>query len=264
MNDYKNDKQIKEKMQSLDTLSGGIVFGKEDAWERLQARMEQKPAKKFPVKYWMAAAAILLLFVSVTTVYYYPSKEVVKNNNGKIKTPINNIAIAQPKIIPVMQQREMPIQKIVATGEHSTRVNAFLKNRKAEQTEINNMPLVQAPVSEIKEEQDKPMTVITAATANTQKKMKVIYIGDLERNTPTQTTAQLAANPAAIGISKVKTMHINDIERQERETEQMLQGDKLTVGQRFFFKPVLYNDHKQSEEYPEPQNPLKSILNIQN
>ena len=69
MKTNEGDKLVTNKMASLDTLSGGIVFGKEEAWEKLQARMDGKPAHRIAWKYVLALAAILLVAVCVAPVY---------------------------------------------------------------------------------------------------------------------------------------------------------------------------------------------------
>jgi hypothetical protein len=53
-----NDKQIQDKLEGLNALEGGIVYAKEEAWDKLQSRMD-KPAKKIwilPAR--LAAAAV--------------------------------------------------------------------------------------------------------------------------------------------------------------------------------------------------------------
>jgi len=99
MKKNEGDKIVQEKIGSLSPLSGGIVFGKEEAWEKLQARMERKPARRMPLKYWLAAAAVLLLFVSVITVYNYPAKEIVKN---KTEDHENKVVVASPETMRVI------------------------------------------------------------------------------------------------------------------------------------------------------------------
>lgn len=51
----------KNKLDELDHLSGEPPTGKEAAWEKLQARLQEKPRAKKTVWYWMAAACLLLL-----------------------------------------------------------------------------------------------------------------------------------------------------------------------------------------------------------
>lgn len=60
-----NDKQIREKISDLNTLSGGIVFGKDASWDRLQARLDTPAPRLIPLRLRLAAAAALLACVSI-------------------------------------------------------------------------------------------------------------------------------------------------------------------------------------------------------
>src|SRR6185437_14862572 len=77
------DKMISEKLDGLDTLSGGIVFGKEEAWDKLQARLEKKPVRIIPLRTWLAAAAVLLLMMGTVGFYFYPAKQVAQTEVKK-------------------------------------------------------------------------------------------------------------------------------------------------------------------------------------
>ena len=58
-----NKQDLKSRIDELDTLSGGIVFGKEEAWDKLQSRLDRKPAVKFPFPILRAAAALVVLLL---------------------------------------------------------------------------------------------------------------------------------------------------------------------------------------------------------
>ena len=77
------DKRLEEKLSALDTLSGGIVFGKEEAWDKLQARLEKKPARIIPLRIWLAAAAVLLLMMGTIGFFYHSTKEVAQTEVQK-------------------------------------------------------------------------------------------------------------------------------------------------------------------------------------
>ena len=74
---------ISEKLDGLDTLGGGIVFGKEEAWDKLQARLERKPVRVMPIRIWLAAAAVLLLMMGTVGFYYHSTKEVAQTGIKK-------------------------------------------------------------------------------------------------------------------------------------------------------------------------------------
>ncbi|MES2701699.1 MAG: hypothetical protein V4649_03620 [Bacteroidota bacterium] len=55
------DETIRQQLEAMDTLGGGIVYGKEEAWEKLQERMDGKPKRKIGLYYGMAAAVVLVM-----------------------------------------------------------------------------------------------------------------------------------------------------------------------------------------------------------
>lgn len=69
-----SEQELLKKVGELNnTLEAGFVFGKEEAWERLQTRMEQKKKPvylRLPVK--IAAAAAVLLLIAGATLWNLP------------------------------------------------------------------------------------------------------------------------------------------------------------------------------------------------
>ena len=65
MNSSEQDIIIRDKINSLDTLSGGIVFGKADAWVRLEKQLETKREKRIFLPYYSRIAAILIPFFCI-------------------------------------------------------------------------------------------------------------------------------------------------------------------------------------------------------
>ncbi|MBC7554561.1 MAG: hypothetical protein H7257_11335 [Taibaiella sp.] len=55
---------IKTKLDELDTLSAGVVFEREEAWDKLQERLDRKPERKMLPWYRLVAAAALLLLLA--------------------------------------------------------------------------------------------------------------------------------------------------------------------------------------------------------
>jgi len=117
-----SDKDIREKMESLTPLSGGIVFGKEEAWDKLQARIERKPARRILLSYRMAAAAALLLFVSLLAMYNYPSKQLSQTNAIS-----DNGVVAQRQITPVQETVAAPAQPNQPASENN--INSNTQNK---------------------------------------------------------------------------------------------------------------------------------------
>ncbi len=90
MNSSEQDMIIRDKINSLDTLSGGIVFGKADAWVRLEKRMETKKKKRIFLPF-LKAAAIILPILCISVLYFYKPKSTVTNNTTFNKKENNSI-----------------------------------------------------------------------------------------------------------------------------------------------------------------------------
>ncbi|PQJ10778.1 hypothetical protein CJD36_012470 [Flavipsychrobacter stenotrophus] len=75
MNSNTTEEQVKQKIESLTTLQAGIVFGHEDAWDKLQARLDAKPTRKpFPVFRLAVAAALALAIITIAIMYLQPKQ----------------------------------------------------------------------------------------------------------------------------------------------------------------------------------------------
>lgn len=82
------DLEVKEKLDNITPLSAGIVFGKEDAWDKLQARLDTPPKViAFPYRTAAIAASLLAL---VGIVYYFVQNDapaVVATTTKTVVTP---------------------------------------------------------------------------------------------------------------------------------------------------------------------------------
>ncbi len=82
------DLEVKEKLDNIMPLSAGIVFGKEDAWDKLQARLDTPPKViAFPYKMATIAASLLAL---VGIVYYF-----VQNDAPAVVTTTTKTVVTQ-------------------------------------------------------------------------------------------------------------------------------------------------------------------------
>lgn len=264
MKKNEGDKIVQEKIGSLSPLSGGIVFGKEEAWEKLQARMERKPARRMPLKYWLAAAAVLLLFVSVITVYNYPAKEIVKN---KTEDHENKVVVASPETMRVIKKPEgMPVKRspvpIVIISKRPA--NIPKETRQIVQPEITDAPFVQAPANEAV---NKEVAVVnnTVPTPLAKKAMKVVHINELDNEVEQNIAPALVLNNfPALDVRKLPVVHINDVVREEY-VMQRIRKDELRIGNISFAKPWYYNGNEwNTRETKWPDHPLRIKINIQN
>lgn len=93
------DKNIREKLNSLDTLPEGYAPSLQSKWELLQAGKPQKQEK--PVYSWYAVAASLVLLICFGLVYLMPQKDaapnlVAKQNPSQLQnTPSAALAVIE-------------------------------------------------------------------------------------------------------------------------------------------------------------------------
>lgn len=81
MNSNTTEEQVKQKIESLTTLQAGIVFGHEDAWDKLQARLDAKPVRKpFPVFRLAAVAALVLGIITIAIMYLQPKQNTASSD----------------------------------------------------------------------------------------------------------------------------------------------------------------------------------------
>jgi hypothetical protein len=247
-----DDKLVKQKMGSLDTLSGGIVFGKEEAWEKLQVRIEAKSVKRIPLKYWMAAAALLLLFVCVMTIYKYPVKEVVKVKQGE-QEKVNNVAISKPEYVPVQHQEaiQMNSSTPVATEYHHE-VIAPEKAQPTLQQETTSIKIVQAPVNENKT--DLPVATNSTVPEPLAKTMKVLHINELDEKNIRELTPAIVVNYVpGLDMKKLPVVNINDVVTEEYEVQRILKENRLSIGHISLGNPVRNSEYKTTETTDDQQ-----------
>jgi len=254
---------IAQKLDGLDTLSAGIVYGKEDAWDKLQGRIEQKPGRKLAWR-WMAAAAILLLLVCISLLYNTPQEQAIANvQPTKEQEPMKQSAPAVAKkpiqtvrseMLPAVRNRETPKVALQTT-------QPVVQPQVAPKTdEIANEPTAALP----KENEPAPPVAVI------KQPMKIYHVSDLERGAaPTQQPA-VAATGENMDLQSLPTLHINDVIHQDEVLKDIRKANRTSWGKRLFSKPdPFYRDMPQEQEAgqyesDESRNPIKAILNIQN
>ncbi len=216
----KNDNVLKEKLNSLDTLSSGIVFGKEEAWDKLQARMD-KPAKVISFKYWMAAAAILLLLVTIFFAFNNntPTNEVVKNNTPQHTVPANNTAT------PHAEQPAITLEKNIHAITHRTIKHTAIKvEKQTTQPNTEEIQIVQAPVVETPVIENITPVANTTVVAVSKIPTKVVHLNDLV-NEPAKSEPALTANKP-FKIINGQVIHLNDLTDHQARLSNYLKQQK--------------------------------------
>ncbi|MCF8449751.1 MAG: hypothetical protein K9G49_07765 [Taibaiella sp.] len=260
------DKEVKEKLESLSTLSGGIVYGKEEAWEKLQARMDNPAAKKIAINYRLAAAAVLLLCVSIIGFYFLAPEKQVAVIQPLTPSVIQDtqdtetMAVAVPVTAAPTTTMETPIvqqnDKSIAHKKQELPQTRYVV--KVEPTVVVPEPLAAATpiISNI------PPKPVSPAV----KKMRVVHINDLGKATEVEDAAIAYSGPS-LDISKMKVVSIYDVQRQENLRKQ--EEEIITIvrinrphGNMFTFP----NPFSRSNQYERPvaQSPFSIRLNRNN
>lgn len=260
------DKEVKEKLESLSTLSGGIVYGKEEAWDKLQARLDKPAAKKIMFNYRLAAAAVLLLCVSIIGYYFYvPEKQVAA------------IMPLAPSVTQDTETRLIAVQPTAAPITTTETPKVQQKDKSATNKE-QEIPQAQYVIREVPAivipEQAATQTTLTEVVSNkppkpvypSLKKMRVVHINNLGEIAERDDDAIAYAGPK-LDISKMKVVSINDVQQQENRSKQ--EEEIITIvrinrphGNLF----TLSNPFSRSNQYERSvaQSPLSIRLNRNN
>lgn len=257
------DNEVKEKLESLGPLAGGVVFGKEEAWDKLQARLEKKPARKIPLLR-LSAAAILLVGASIGT-YRFLEKPEAEHTVALPNTllPLQQ-AIQQPSV--TAPEPQVPLN---VTPETVRIVNTIKLAKK------EDLP----PVTEKNEVEPGPATVAITTPAPLPivaneplkqnvpiNKMRVVHINDVGK-TEEETAATYVYNGPALDIAKMKVVSLNDVQReeslrkQEEEVITMIRTNRPHGAFLGFANTVSWNGTSQRAY---AQNPLSIRLNRNN
>lgn len=216
------DNEVKEKLESLSPLAGGVVFGKEEAWDKLQARLEKKPVRTFPLIR-LSAAAILLLGIG-GAVYNYLQQPATPENAelpaAAIATPS---AAEQPSAATPLPQLTVSISPETVRIVHT--INPVRKETPPV-VEKSNVEPAPAPVTIVAPD---PQPVVVSEPAKTNipiHKMRVMHINDVGK--PEEETAPVYVyNGPALDLSKMKVVSLNEIQREE--SMRRLEEDVITI-----------------------------------
>lgn len=228
-----NDKQIQDKLEGLNALEGGIVYAKEEAWEKLQTRMD-KPAKKawiLPAR--MAAAALLLLMAGAGGYYYQTNITDNKISAAKPSTPDTLVATA-PSTIAAKPSPEIQLQTNSTT--------AYVRKYDTPQIQITTKTPEIITIQP--NPQPQPETIATVDTQaipepSTAPKMRVVHINNLGKPITDDERPAYVYNGPKLDISKMKIVSINDVQRYEmmyQHEEEMIRMVRMSrsYGEGFF------------------------------
>ncbi len=258
-----NDKVLKEKLNSLDTLSSGIVFGKEEAWDKLQARMD-KPAKRIALMPWLAAAAVLLLIVTVITAYYNipEEQEIAKEGHNVVTNTPQPLAAPQP-VVQAIENNISIIHKSVKEKQHKRPVIQEQEKQiiKTEPIQVADAIPTSAPVDEV------PIMNNTTLAVTSKIPTRVVHINELKEGIGLPETVVVLEKNPPLDLKILSVVHLNDMMRDERTIQHIKRENTFGIGLLSFRKPrtqYQYNSMSESPNNNANNNPLQIKINLQN
>lgn len=254
------DNEVKEKLESLSPLAGGVVYGKEEAWDRLQARMEKKPARTIPLLR-LSAAAVLLLTAGMGAYYY------THHTTAPQAIPDSYVGTtATPGSTDTEQARTMVIPPEQAPGQAPIEIPEVIRCAQTEEPvveqdakdSIATLPAVAANV---------PTVTSPAPPAATQpiKKMRVVHINELGK--AEEETPAYVYNGPSLDINKMKVVSLNDVQRQEhmrKQEDEIMTIVRINRPHGGFLNLTNTNGWGETSQRTIAQNPLSIRLNRNN
>ena len=224
MNKIYGDELIREQINSVGTLDGGVVFGREEAWEKLQARMESKSVRKFPLFYWRAAAAVLLLLLSGMTFYLIPRKQVIEvslTRHSAEKAVVSAPVQPQPAALPAPAAATSNGEKgrvIVTENKHIKAVKSDMQKSIPTRTFVTT-DMVTDNNNNVVIEPAQPETIVKPFI-NIKKVVQMNELGTgggVARQTPVTSTATV--------VNYTKVVNYNDLE--DNRSKRMMEESEL-------------------------------------
>jgi hypothetical protein len=184
MSEEKLNNNWKQKLEDAESLPHAALQNKDDIWEKLHARIAEKPSSKKIIWYWMAAACLLFAVIIPSLTIHRSTTALVKNSAiNNANDAVKNAVVQKNKPV------EAPAEEITsAQMREQTQKNSVVKNTEQYITTadtVNVIPLVSNDDQPLQNE-----TVATPATFDTtaiatvspklmQKKLKVVHINEL-------------------------------------------------------------------------------------
>jgi hypothetical protein len=200
--------ELGEKLDRLEPLSAGVVFAREEAWQRLNQQMDQPKKRRRLALYVGAAAAVLVLSITLLLQYSQNATNTVQYKNNVVKQ-IN-------PTLPETSVSEYPaIQSVPPVVKASGITTTAIQRKK-------HYPTLPAPIHKFE--------VITPATiapnvpdatnlppaATAAPVYAVVSINELDNETPPANLVQQPdANKNTITFNRMQVIHIRDIQRSE-------------------------------------------------
>lgn len=220
MNSNTAEEKIRMMIEPIDTLQAGIVYGKEDAWDRLQVRLDAKPVRKAIPWYRISAVAAALL-LTITISYYFLTDDNTDLPHGACSSYSGALSDARYITLPQTPGSNTitPIQdSYPPISVHIAPAHPLPHHEEPQKTDNEPLPVVV--------EEDTPAPQLPPAAP----KMKVVHINELgQRGESDEHYAWEEKNPFPHVQFRMKIIHINDLGRPLTQEEYMRNAEKAAV-----------------------------------
>jgi hypothetical protein len=184
MSEEKLNSTWKQKLEDANSLSHATLQNKDDAWEKLHARLAEKPGSKRIAWYWIAAACLLFVVIISSLAIHTSTTSLVKNSttnttNDTLKNKIvqksEAVETLAKEITTVQKRQQMKKNIVVENTEHDIKTSDIVNvnplannNNETLQNETIAMPITVDTTA-----------IATISPAPVQKKLKVVHVNEL-------------------------------------------------------------------------------------
>lgn len=217
---------MREKLEGLKALEGGIVYAQEEAWDRLQARMsEPKKRSVWPLPVRVAAAAVLLLCVA-GGVYSLISGEEERATSGVAVLPVPAVPVPTVAAAPDVHTEPVvvvPARHGVAVGQRDAPKQYVTTPDVPDEVVVGVPDEVVVGVPDVAVVQEVPAVVDSGVVMPAVRKMRVVHINNVGEAMGAE-VGYVYEGPK-LDMRKMKVVSIHDVERYEymhRQEEEVL------------------------------------------
>lgn len=170
----------KDRLDSLDALPGEPWTGKSAAWDKLHARLHERPRRKKLPWWWLAAAAVLLLFVAGVLLQERHA------GNGLVKNK------PQPVYAPPITAPAAPVHPVAPESLLVIKNNPVSTAARTAVSRPRRLPKTPSPLTAVPVTADTPATLqariapradtplLTRVAVQPKKKLQVVHINELD------------------------------------------------------------------------------------
>lgn len=207
---------MREKLEGLKALEGGIVYAQEEAWDKLQARMSEPKRSVWPLPVRVAAAVLLLCVAGGVCSLIGGEEE--RATSGVAVLPVPAVPVPTVAAAPDVHNEPVvvvPVRHGVAVGQRDA-PKQYVTTPDVPDEVVVGVPDV-AVVEEV------PAVVDSGVVMPAVRKMRVVHINNVGEAMGAE-VGYVYEGPK-LDMRKMKVVSIHDVERYEymhRQEEEVL------------------------------------------